>query len=49
MIVENYCSVFQKKMYCLIGANVRTRKVLRNARNGRRRINATRRRYGRSA
>ena len=36
-------------MYCLILATVRTRKGLKNARNCRRRINATRRRYGRSA
>ena len=36
-------------MYYSILANVRTRKILRNAGNGRRRINATRRRYGRSA
>ena len=40
---------FQKTMYCSIVANVRTRKNLKNAKNWRRRINATRRRYGRSA
>jgi hypothetical protein len=30
-------------------ANVRTRRILKSARNGKRRINAKRRRYGRNA
>ena len=40
-------SVFQKKMYRSILTNVRTRKTLKNATNGRRRRNAKRKRYGR--
>ena len=42
-----WISVFQKKMYCSIVTNVRTRKTLKNAINGRRRRNAKRKRFGR--